>query len=103
MFRVLGVSFKNMKKMFIYEVLVYVVFSFIIVMILLFINLVKFINWNNDVYINYGIENFMFFIFLIKEFLLFFVIFVFVCLIVVVVSNRDFESMNIIEGIKENE
>ncbi|MEC3793025.1 ABC transporter permease, partial [Clostridioides difficile] len=86
-----------------YEALAYAVFSFIIAMIPSFINLVKFTNWNNDAYINYGIENFMSFPFPIKESLLFFAISVFVCLIAVVVSNRDFESMNIIEGIKENE
>ncbi|EGT3682483.1 FtsX-like permease family protein [Clostridioides difficile] len=101
--RALGVSLKNMKKMLIYEALAYAVFSFIIAMIPSFINLVKFTNWNNDAYINYGIENFMSFTFPIKESLLFFAISVFVCLIAVVVSNRDFESMNIIEGIKENE
>ncbi|TQX82143.1 FtsX-like permease family protein, partial [Clostridioides difficile] len=101
--RALGVSLKNMKKMLIYEALAYAVFSFIIAMIPSFINLVKFTNWNNDAYINYGIENFMSFTFPIKESLLFFAISVFVCLIAVVVSNRDFESINIIEGIKENE
>lgn len=101
--RALGVSLKNMKKMLIYEALSYSVFSFIIALIPALINLIKFTNWNNNAYINYGIDNFMSFTFPIKESLLFFAISITVCLIAVVVSNRDFKNMNIIEGIKDNE
>ncbi len=101
--RALGLSMKNMKKMITYEALAYAILSFIIALIPSIINLIKFVNWNNDAYKNYGIEHFMNFTFPIKESIIFFIISVTVCLIAVATSSRDLKKMSIIEGIKDND
>lgn len=101
--RALGLSMKNMKKMITYEALTYAILSFVIALIPSIINLVKFVNWNNDAYKNYGIEHFMNFTFPIKESIIFFIISVTVCLIAVATSSRDLKKMSIIEGIKDND
>ncbi|MCJ0222631.1 ABC transporter permease [Clostridioides difficile] len=101
--RAIGLSVKNMKKMVIYEALAYTVLSFIIALIPSIVNLIKFVNWNNNAYKNFGIEHFMSFTFPIKESIIFFIISIIVCLIGVITSNRDFKKMNIIEGIKDND
>ncbi|RDY27727.1 ABC transporter permease [Romboutsia weinsteinii] len=101
--RAIGLSVKNMKKMVIYEALAYAILSFIITLIPSIMNLTKFVNWNNGAYKNYGIENFMSFIFPVEESIIFFVISVTVCLIAVATSSRDLKNMSIIEGIKDND
>ncbi|MEG1132125.1 MAG: FtsX-like permease family protein [Romboutsia sp.] len=101
--RAIGLSVRNMKKMVIYEALAYTVLSFIIALIPSMINLIKFVNWNNNAYKNFGIEHFMSFTFPLKESIIFFLISIIVCLIAVITSNRDFKKMNIIEGIKDND
>lgn len=101
--RAIGLSIRDMKKMVIYEALAYTVLSFIIALIPSMINLIKFVNWNNDAYKNFGIEHFMSFTFPIKESIIFFLVSIVVCLIAVITSNRDFKKMNIIEGIKDND
>lgn len=101
--RALGLSMKNMKKMITYEALTYAILSFVIALIPSIINLIKFVNWNNDAYKNYGIEHFMNFTFPIKESIIFFIISVTVCLIAVATSSRDLKKMSIIEGIKDND
>lgn len=101
--RALGLSVRNMKKMIACEAMTYAILSFIISLIPALLNLIEFVNWNNDAYKNYGIENFMSFTFPLKESILFFIISMIVCLIAVVVSNRDFKNMNIIEGIKDKD
>lgn len=101
--RALGLSVKNMRKMIIYEALAYSILSFMIALIPATINLIKFVNWNNNAYINYGIENFMEFTFPFKESIIFLLISIIMCLIAVMASNKDFKDMNIIEGIKDND
>lgn len=101
--RALGMSVKNMKKMIAFEALSYAILSFIIALIPSITNLIKFVNWNNNAYKNYGIENFMSFTFPLKESMIFFIITVGVCLIAVVTSSRDLKNMNIIDGIKDND
>lgn len=101
--RSLGLSMKNMKKMVMYEAFAYSILSFIIALIPTTINLIKFVTWNNNAYINYGIEHFMSFKFPVKESIIFLLMSITVCLLAVVTSNRDFKNMNIIEGIKDND
>lgn len=101
--RALGLSIKNMRKMIIYEALAYSILSFMIALIPATINLIKFVNLNNDAYINYGIENFMEFTFPVKESIIFLLISITMCLLAVMTANKDFKEMNIIEGIKEND
>ncbi len=101
--RALGMSVKNMKKMITYEALAYAILSFIIALIPSMTNLIKFVNWNNNAYKNYGIENFMAFTFPFKESMAFFIITMAVCLIAVMTSSRDLKNMNIIDGIKDND
>ena len=101
--RAIGLSVKNMKKMVVYEALAYAILSFIIALIASTINLIKFVNINNNAYINFGIEHFMSFTFPVKESIIFFIISVTICLIAVDTSSRDLKKMSIIEGIKENE
>lgn len=101
--RALGMSVKNMKKMIAFEALSYAILSFIIALIPSIVNLIKFVNLNNNAYKNYGIDSFMSFTFPVKESIVFFVITVAVCLIAVVTSSRDLKNMNIIDGIKDND
>lgn len=101
--RALGMSVKNMKKMIAFEALSYAILSFIIALIPSIVNLIKFVNLNNNAYKNYGIDSFMPFTFPVKESIVFFVITVAVCLIAVVTSSRDLKNMNIIDGIKDND
>ncbi|SCH83191.1 ABC transporter permease [Romboutsia sp. 1001713B170207_170306_H8] len=101
--RALGLSIKNMRKMIIYEALAYSILSFMIALIPAIINLIKFVNLNNDAYINYGIENFMEFTFPVKESIIFLLISITMCLLAAMTANKDFKEMNIIEGIKEND
>jgi putative ABC transport system permease protein len=101
--RSIGLSVRNMKKMVTYEALVYAILSFIIALIPSMINLIKFVNWNNDAYTNFGIEHFMEFTFPVKESIVFFALSVTVCLIAVATSSRDLKKMSIIEGIKDND
>ncbi|MGL5754700.1 MAG: ABC transporter permease [Paraclostridium sp.] len=101
--RAIGLSVKNMKKMITYEALTYAILSFIIALIPSMINLIKFVNWNNSAYKNYGIDHFMSFMFPVKESIIFFIISVTVCLIAVATSSRELKKMSIIEGIKDND
>lgn len=101
--RALGMSVKDMKKMITFEALSYAMLSFIIALIPSITNLIKFVNWNNNAYKNYGIESFMNFTFPVKESIAFFIITVGVCLIAVMTSSRDLKNMNIIDGIKDND
>lgn len=101
--RALGMSVKDMKNMITFEALSYAILSFIIALIPSITNLIKFVNWNNNAYKNYGIESFMNFTFPVKESIAFFLITVGVCLIAVVTSSRDLKNMNIIDGIKDND
>ncbi|MEG1409956.1 MAG: FtsX-like permease family protein [Terrisporobacter sp.] len=101
--RALGMSVKDMKKMITFEALSYAMLSFIIALIPSMTNLIKFVNWNNDAYKNYGVDGFMSFTFPIKESIVFFIITVTVCLIAVMTSSRDLKNMNIIDGIKDND
>lgn len=101
--RAIGLSVRNMKKMITYEALAYAILSFIIAIIPSMMKLVKFVNWNNSAYKNYGIQNFMSFTFPVKESIIFFIITVIVCLIAVATSSRDLKKMSIIEGIKDND
>lgn len=101
--RAIGLSSKNMRKMVVYEALAYAVLSFIISLVLSLVNLVGFVNEYNKAYKNFGIEKFMAFTFPLKESITFFIIAIIVCLIAVVISNRDFKKLNIIEGIKDND
>lgn len=101
--RALGMSVKDMKKMITFEALSYAILSFIIALIPSITNLIKFVNWNNNAYKNYGIESFMNFTFPVKESIAFFLITVGVCLVAVVTSSRDLKNMNIIDGIKDND
>ncbi len=101
--RALGMSVKDMKKMITFEALSYAILSFIIALIPSITNLIKFVNWNNNAYKNYGIESFMSFTFPVKESIAFFIITVGVCLIAVMTSSRDLKNMNIIDGIKDND
>lgn len=100
--RAIGLSMKNMRKMIICEALGYAILSFIIALIPTTINLIEFVNWNNDAYKSYGIENFLSFTLPIKESIVFLIISIFICLLAVAISNREFKKMNIIEGIKDN-
>lgn len=101
--RAIGLSFRNMKKMVIYEALAYAILSFVIALIPSIINLIKFVNWNNDAYINYGIKHFMNFTFPFKESIIFLIISIIVCMLAVMTSNREFKNMCIIEGVKNND
>ncbi|GAA0714421.1 ABC transporter permease [Paraclostridium ghonii] len=101
--RAIGLSFRNMKKMVIYEALTYAILSFIITLIPSTINLIKFVNWNNDAYINFGIEHFMNFTFPFKESIIFLIISIIVCILAVMTSNREFKNMSIIEGVKASD
>ncbi|MDU5021953.1 MAG: FtsX-like permease family protein, partial [Clostridiales bacterium] len=100
--RAIGLSVRNMKKMITYEALAYAILSFIIALIPSIINLIKFVDLNNNAYRNYGIEHFMSFIFPVKESIIFFTISVSICLIAVVTSSRDLKKMSIVEGMKDN-
>lgn len=100
--RAIGLSVRNMKKMITYEALAYAILSFIIALIPSIINLIKFVDLNNNAYRNYGIEHFMSFIFPVKESIIFFTISVSICLIGVVTSSRDLKKMSIVEGMKDN-
>ncbi|MGX4600036.1 ABC transporter permease [Faecalimicrobium sp. JNUCC 81] len=102
-FRAIGLSVRDMKKMIAYEALTYAILSFIIALVPAMINLIKFVNWNNNAYKNYGIEHFMPFTFPVKESIIFFIISVTVCLIAIATSSRDLKKMSIIEGIKDND
>lgn len=99
--RSIGLSIRNMKKMVIYEALSYAILSFLIALIPATMKLIKYANWNNDAYKNYGVDNFMSFTFPFKESIIFLILSITVCLVAVVTSNRDFKNMNIIEGIKD--
>ncbi|MFR3567580.1 MAG: ABC transporter permease [Paraclostridium sordellii] len=101
--RAIGLSIKNMKKMVLYEALTYSIISFAIALIPSIINLVKFVNWNNNAYTNFGIKHFMNFTFPVKESIVFFILSVIVCLIAVATSSRELKNMSIIEGIKDND
>lgn len=101
--RAIGLSVRNMKKMITYEALAYAILSFIIALIPSMINLIKFVDWNNNAYRNYGIEHFMSFILPVKESIIFFIISVSICLIAVVTSSRDLKKMSIVEGMKDND
>ena len=89
--------------MVLYEALTYSVISFAIALIPSIINLVKFVNWNNNAYTNFGIKHFMNFTFPVKESIVFFILSVIVCLIAVATSSRELKNMSIIEGIKDND
>ena len=101
--RAIGLSVRNMKKMITYEALAYSILSFIIALIPSIINLIKFVDLNNNAYRNYGIEHFMSFIFPVKESIIFFTISVSICLIAVVTSSGDLKKMSIVEGMKDND
>jgi putative ABC transport system permease protein len=101
--RAIGLSMKNMRKMVTHEALAYAILSFMITLIPTTINLVKFVNWNNNAYKNFGIEHFMSFTFPVKESITFFLLSIAVCLLAVITSNREFKKMNITEGIKDND
>lgn len=101
--RAMGLSMKNMKKMIVYEALAYAILSFIITLIPSTINLIKFVNWNNNAYENFGIEHFMNFTFPVKESITFLVISIAVCILAVITSNREFNKISITEGIKDND
>ena len=102
-FRAIGLSIKNMKKMVLYEALTYAILSNIIALIPSMINLIKFVNWNNNAYTNFGIEHFMDFTFPVKESIVFFALSVTVCIIAITTSSRELKNMSIIEGIKDND
>lgn len=101
--RAIGLSMKNMRKMIMYEALAYAILSFMITLIPSTINLIKFANWNNNAYKNFGIEHFMNFTFPVKESIIFFIISISVCLLAVMTSNREFNKISITEGIKDND
>ncbi len=102
-FRAIGLSVKNMKKMVLSEALTYAILSNIIALIPSMINLIKFVNWNNNAYTNFGIEHFMDFTFPVKESIVFFALSVTVCTVAITTSSRELKNMSIIEGIKDND
>ena len=99
--RALGMSTKDMNSMNMWEAVIYAVLSIISGIALATYKLVKYVEWNNNAYTNFGIEHFMDFTFPYPQAIIFAVVTLATCIIAVKLANRDFKNKEISDGMRD--
>ncbi|WP_300531705.1 ABC transporter permease [Peptacetobacter sp.] len=99
--RALGMSDKDMNRMNMFEAVTYAVLSIISGIALATYKLVKYVEWNNNAYTNFGIEHFMDFTFPYPQAIIFAVVTLATCIIAVKLANRDFKNKEISDGMRD--
>ena len=99
--RALGMSIKDMNSMNMWESVTYAVLSIVSGIGLATYKLFKFVEWNNNAYINFGIEHFMDFTFPYPQAIIFAVVTLATCIIAVKLANRDFKNKEISDGMRD--
>ena len=99
--RALGMSAKDMSRMNMFEAITYAVLSIISGIALATYKLVKYVEWNNNAYTNFGIEHFMDFTFPYPQAIIFAVVTLATCIIAVKLANRDFKNKEISDGMRD--
>ncbi len=99
--RALGMSIKDMNSMNMWESVTYAVLSIVSGIGLATYKLFKFVEWNNNAYINFGIEHFMDFTFPYPQAIIFAVVTLVTCIIAVKLANRDFKNREISDGMRD--
>ena len=99
--RALGMSAKDMNSMNMYEAVTYAVLSIISGIALATYKLVKYVEWNNNAYTDFGIEHFMDFRFPYPQAIIFTVVTLATCIIAVKLANRDFKNKEISDGMRD--
>ena len=99
--RALGMSIKDMNSMNMWESVTYAVLSIVSGIGLATYKLFKFVEWNNNAYINFGIEHFMDFTFPYPQAIIFAVVTLVTCIIAVKLANRDFKNKEISDGMRD--
>ena len=99
--RALGMSTKDMNSMNMWEAVIYAVLSIISGIALATYKLVKYVEWNNNAYTNFGIEHFMDFRFPYPQAIIFAVVTLATCIIAVKLANRDFKNKEISDGMRD--
>ena len=99
--RALGMSIKDMNSMNMWESMTYAVLSIVSGIGLATYKLFKFVEWNNNAYINFGIEHFMDFTFPYPQAIIFAVVTLVTCIIAVKLANRDFKNKEISDGMRD--
>ena len=99
--RALGMSDKDMNSMNMYEAVTYAVLSIISGIALATYKLVKYVEWNNNTYTDFGIEHFMDFRFPYQQAIIFTVVTLATCIIAVKLANRDFKNKEISDGMRD--
>ena len=99
--RALGMSAKDMNRMNMFEAITYAVLSIVSGIALATYKLVKYVEWNNNAYTNFGIEHFMDFTFPYPQAIIFAVVTLATCIIAVKLANRDFKNKEISDGMRD--
>ena len=99
--RALGMSAKDMNSMNMFEAITYAVLSIVSGIALATYKLVKYVEWNNNAYTNFGIEHFMDFTFPYPQAIIFAVVTLATCIIAVKLANRDFKNKEISDGMRD--
>ena len=99
--RALGMSIKDMNSMNMWESVTYAVLSIVSGIGLATYKLFKFVEWNNNAYINFGIEHFMDFTFPYPQAIIFAVVTLVTCIIAVKLANREFKNKEISDGMRD--